>query len=165
MRKASLAFPLKVEGGLDISNFEILSGVDRSSTESFSQSSQCLLTFEVVNPSSQAFHLRCCVTGEAPKSHDYELGAHSVKRVMLPLERFTLNENELPPLLPPTAQYIRPAKELTEDQKRQQRILCWYKYEILQRVQFSWKTTVNLFRRSNFSRSIQKALFTNSFIT
>eukprot|EP01119_Soliformovum_irregulare_P011952 TRINITY_DN3067_c0_g1_i1.p1 TRINITY_DN3067_c0_g1~~TRINITY_DN3067_c0_g1_i1.p1 ORF type:complete len:1111 (-),score=352.93 TRINITY_DN3067_c0_g1_i1:19-3351(-) len=138
-RVTTLGIPLKIQGGLEVVSFDILSSVSESN-DSYFKDNEALIVFEVVNPSDHSFRLTSSVK-DAEKEHavySFTLETHTVKRLIIPIRKFTLKESEIPPVPPLRFQYLRPTKELTEEQKFQQRMQYWYKNEILKRLHMSW---------------------------
>eukprot|EP01114_Cavostelium_apophysatum_P012728 TRINITY_DN2914_c0_g1_i2.p1 TRINITY_DN2914_c0_g1~~TRINITY_DN2914_c0_g1_i2.p1 ORF type:complete len:1117 (-),score=390.23 TRINITY_DN2914_c0_g1_i2:29-3379(-) len=148
-RNAFLQRPIRVQEGLRVSQFNILSCFPTSFADQkdvkdlYLRNDSCLLVFNVSNKTPNNYLLDCTVLDDPQEkrvtfSKQIASVPNSVKKVCIPLKRFTLNEDNLPKLKELKTQYIKPAELLTPAQEKEVRILYWYKYEVLRRVKIEW---------------------------
>jgi len=109
----------------------------------------CLVVCEVMNPTARGFRLECSIIDD-PQTQRHEnnkireiiIEPHCVKRIVLPLKRFTLDEPLLPPPRERKGQFVRSLIKYTPEQEREWRVLYWYKNEISKRIRVVWRSLV-----------------------
>ena len=62
-------------------------------------------------------------------------------RLVIPLKKFTLDKNNIPPLREQKGQYIK-KKEIPEEEEKKMRLLYWYQSEISKKIYLKWKCQV-----------------------
>jgi len=151
IRRSNLTVPFQVKPGPEVLSFDIVD----ASADPFNQGrvdtrreGYSLVICEVQNPTSRPFELFYVINDNPHEKHpvissQVTAEPRSVKRLILPLQRFLLDETKLPALREQKGQYVKPTEKITKEMEHTSRTLYWYKHELVKRIKLTWKCVVN----------------------
>eukprot|EP01117_Protostelium_nocturnum_P009475 TRINITY_DN3378_c0_g3_i2.p1 TRINITY_DN3378_c0_g3~~TRINITY_DN3378_c0_g3_i2.p1 ORF type:complete len:1080 (+),score=351.46 TRINITY_DN3378_c0_g3_i2:157-3396(+) len=157
-RRFVLTVPFHVKKGLEVLSFDIVPTCTPLLTEfvkdlnhsaysgdNFGLGDYCLLVMDVLNPTGSNYKMDWTVieSGAHPLKGSVLQEEKSVQRLVIPIRKFRLNEAELPAMRALKGQYIKPTEKITAEQEREFRLLYWYKYELLTRVNVTWSSVIS----------------------
>jgi len=160
-RRFILNVPFHVKKSLEVVSFEVVPTTTPLVTafanypgnfpEGLSSTSEglgeyCLIVMNVVNSTGSNYKINWVVRDDPensePLNGTVELGEKCMQRVVVPLRKFRLNEDQLPPMRKAKGQYVKPTEKITPEQEKESRLLYWYKQQLLKRVHVTWKSIV-----------------------
>lgn len=150
-RNFILLLPLNISLGLQVSEIDVIS-MQGGIPEGYCNQDMCAMVAVIVNPTNRTFNLSCYSTSlqtnsvnEINLSHSFIkeiiLEPHAQKRLVIPLKKFTLDKNNIPPLREQKGQYIK-KKEIPEEEEKKMRLLYWYQSEISKKIYLKWKCQI-----------------------
>lgn len=155
-RRESLRLSLSVIQGLQVVHFAVLPAdefVDEKSTNLSvkGDGNWCMLVLEVINTTSVMFELCYEVNGgledtELPtRGETIALRSNCGRRVVIPLRRFDVSEEELANVKfgNEIGQFVVPEHPLTPTQERAARLACCVENELMKRVCIRWHSVSN----------------------